>query len=141
MDKKAELELRFGKGPEHEEVCDLFAEFAFQLDRRLPDGDRKTRMLNQLDFASKYAHEALRKAYPEITEIDRNEKKFLMGKFPIKDQGTAVKTDELFKLRDLGAGVTIKKEELYDTEIPETKVIEEPDYAKYLPSEADLKKD
>lgn len=93
MDKKAAMELRFGKGPEHEEICDLFAEFAFQLDRRLPDGDHKTRMLSQLDFASQYAHEAVKDVYPPITGI-----------------------------KEHGENVAIKNEDLYDTEIPDAQV-------------------
>jgi hypothetical protein len=73
MDKKAAMELRFGKGPEHEELCDLFAEFAFQLDRRLPDGDLKNAMLSYLDHASEQAHQAVKETYSPVTEIDRNE--------------------------------------------------------------------
>lgn len=75
MGKKAAMELRFGKGPEHEELCDLFAEFAFQLDRRLPDGESKNGALVHLDHASVQAHNAVRAAYPPVTEIDRNEVK------------------------------------------------------------------
>ena len=101
---KEQMELRFGKGPEHEELCDLFAEFAFQLDRRLPDGDQKNAMLANLDMASQRAHEALKDAYPSNKDLK-----------PLSDMPSAVSSmlKEKYPLKEAGAAVTIKKDELF----------------------------
>jgi hypothetical protein len=104
---KEQMELRFGKGPEHEELCDLFAEFAFQLDRRLPDGDQKNDMLSNLDLASQRAHEALKVAYPSIKDLK-----------PLSDMPSSVSSmlKEKYPLKEAGTGVKVRKEDLESRE-------------------------
>lgn len=69
MTTKAEIEDRFGKGPEHEEIRTMFAEFAWEIAKRVPDGPLLNSALSALDQAAVHIHTALSMAYPTSTDL------------------------------------------------------------------------
>jgi hypothetical protein len=60
MLSKTELDQKFSAAKDHgEEVAAKFKEFVLHLDGVLPDGLSKTKLMNKLEEASNWAHNAL----------------------------------------------------------------------------------